>query len=68
MAASRRDVRLVVVDGRPLVGDPDMTPVFEARRVVARSIRVDETPKIAESGLARRIAGCPIVEPGVSVA
>jgi len=68
LAASRRDVRLVVVDGRPLVGDPDMTPVFEARRVVARPIRVDEMLKIADSGLTRRIAGCPIAEPGVSVA
>ncbi|HJZ78387.1 MAG TPA: amidohydrolase family protein [Vicinamibacterales bacterium] len=66
LAATRRDVRLVVVDGRPLVADPDLAPAFEARRVVPRPIRVDETLKIADSGLARRIAGCPIVEPGVS--
>jgi cytosine/adenosine deaminase-related metal-dependent hydrolase len=66
LAATRRDVRLVVVDGRPLVADPDLGPVFEARRVVPRPIRVDDTLKIADSGLTRRIAGCPIVEPGVS--
>jgi len=66
LAATRRDVRLVVVDGRPLVGDPDMAPVFEARRVGPRPIRVDEVLKIADSGLTRRIAGCPIAEPGVS--
>ncbi|HKB13673.1 MAG TPA: amidohydrolase family protein [Vicinamibacterales bacterium] len=67
LAATRRDVRLVVVDGRPMVADPDLSPIFEARRVVARAIRVDEALKIADSGLTRRIAGCPIVEPGVSV-
>jgi cytosine/adenosine deaminase-related metal-dependent hydrolase len=66
LAATRRDVRLVVVDGRPLVGDPDMAAVFEARRVAPRPIRVDDALKIADSGLTRRIAGCPITEPGVS--
>jgi len=66
--ASRADVRLVVVGGRPLVGDPGFCAVFEARRVAARRIRVDGAPKIAESGLVRRIAGCPIREPGVSAA
>jgi hypothetical protein len=28
---------------------------------------VDLVPKIAESGVVRRLAGCPIAEPGVLV-
>jgi hypothetical protein len=28
---------------------------------------VDDSPRLADSGLARRIEGCPISEPGVSV-
>jgi cytosine/adenosine deaminase-related metal-dependent hydrolase len=68
LEATRRDVRLVVVDGRPLVGDPDLAPVFRARRVTPRPLMVDAAPKLADSGLARRIAGCPIAEPGVSAA
>src|SRR5262249_45359304 len=68
LEATRATLRLVVIDGRPMVGEPDFAPVFEARRVVARPIRVDGETKLAESGLARRIAGCPIAEPGVSVA
>jgi cytosine/adenosine deaminase-related metal-dependent hydrolase len=64
----RRDVRLVAVDGRPLVGDPDFAAVFQARKVTPRSLRVDAAPKLADSGLVRRIAGCPITEPGVSAA
>jgi cytosine/adenosine deaminase-related metal-dependent hydrolase len=68
LQATRRDVRLVIVDGRPLIGDPDFAAVFKARRVTARPLRVDTRPKLGESGLVRRIAGCPIAEPGVSAA
>ena len=65
LAATRRDVRLVILGGRPLVGDPDLAEVFTARGVSPRQLRVDDAPKVAESGLVRRIAGCPIPEPGV---
>jgi cytosine/adenosine deaminase-related metal-dependent hydrolase len=66
LKATRRDVRLVMVGGRPLVSDPDLAPVFRARRIRLRPLRVDQAPKLADSGLVRRLAGCPIVEPGVS--
>jgi hypothetical protein len=65
LAATRRDVRLVILGGRPLVGDPDLAEIFTARRVTAREMRVDGAPKLADSGLVRRIVGCPIREPGV---
>ena len=66
LRTTRRDVRLVMVGGRPLVGDPDLASVFRARRVRLRPLRVDAAPKLADSGLVRRLAGCPIVEPGVT--
>jgi len=56
----------VMVGGRPLVSDPDLAAVFRARRTRPRPLRVDAAPKLADSGLVRRLAGCPIVEPGVS--
>lgn len=68
LATARRDVRMVLVEGRPLIGDPDLAPVFRARYVVPRPLRVDAAPKIADAALVRRIAGCPITEPGVVVA
>lgn len=68
LKTTRRDVRLVTVGGRPLVGDPDLVAVFQARRVTPRQLRVDGASKLGHSGLVRRIAGCPIVEPGVSAA
>jgi cytosine/adenosine deaminase-related metal-dependent hydrolase len=67
LAATRRDVRLVAIGGRPLVADPGLARVFEARRVGRRPVKVDDAPKLVESGLARRLAGCPIREPGVAV-
>jgi len=66
LKTTRRDVRLVMIGGRPLVGDPDLAAVFRARRVKLRPLRVDAAPKLADSGLVRRLAGCPIVEPGVT--
>jgi cytosine/adenosine deaminase-related metal-dependent hydrolase len=68
LQTTRRDVRLVLIDGRPLVGDVEFAPVFKARKVAVRPFRVDAHPKVGDSGLVRRIAGCPIAEPGVSVA
>jgi cytosine/adenosine deaminase-related metal-dependent hydrolase len=68
LEAGRRDVRLVTIDGRPMVADPDLAPVFQARRLTPKPFRVDEAPKLGDPGLVRRIAGCPIAEPGVSVA
>ena len=67
LQTARRDVRLVMVGGRPIVGDPDLSAVFRARRVKQRPLCVDAAPKLADSGLVRRLAGCPIVEPGVTV-
>jgi cytosine/adenosine deaminase-related metal-dependent hydrolase len=66
LEARRRDVRLVAVEGRPLVGDREFAAIFQARKVTPRPLRVDGAHKIGDSGLVRRIAGCPIVEPGVS--
>jgi cytosine/adenosine deaminase-related metal-dependent hydrolase len=67
LQAVRRDIGLVVVEGRPLVGDSALAAVFHARKVKARALCVDGAPKLADSALVRRIAGCPIAEPGVSV-
>jgi cytosine/adenosine deaminase-related metal-dependent hydrolase len=67
LKTKRRDLQLVAVAGRPLVADPEFSSVFAARRVTSRPLVLDEAPKVADSGLVRRIAGCPIAEPGVSV-
>jgi cytosine/adenosine deaminase-related metal-dependent hydrolase len=65
LAARRADVSLVVIGGKPIVGDPQFAAAFAARSVPTRQLSVDGRVKIASSGLVRRIAGCPITEPGV---
>jgi hypothetical protein len=66
LAATRRDLQLVVIGGRPLVGAPALFRVFTARDVTARRLTVDGIDRLAEAQLARTIARCPIAEPGVS--
>jgi cytosine/adenosine deaminase-related metal-dependent hydrolase len=64
-ATSRRDISLVMIEGRPLVGSPAFEAVFGARRARTRSLLVDGVERVAESTLARAIARCPITESGV---
>jgi cytosine/adenosine deaminase-related metal-dependent hydrolase len=64
--ATRRDIQLVMVGGRPLVADRRMRRVFDARLVATRSLCVDAAAKIADASLVRRIAVAPIREPGVA--
>jgi cytosine/adenosine deaminase-related metal-dependent hydrolase len=67
LEASRKDLELVMVGGRPLVGDRDVAPeIFAARGVAPRPLSVDGAPKLADAALAGRISGCPIQEPGVT--
>jgi len=66
LSTARRDVALVVVGGRPMVGDAMFERVFTARASHPRPLCVDGATKIADGALAARIAACPIVEPGVS--
>jgi hypothetical protein len=66
LAASRSDVQLVTIGGRPMFGAAGLRPVFEARRVRTRTIDVDGRERFAGAALARAIARCPITEPGVA--
>src|SRR6185369_17030046 len=47
LAARRADVALVMVGGRPMIGDARFAPVFQARRAVTRPIAVDGASRLA---------------------
>jgi cytosine/adenosine deaminase-related metal-dependent hydrolase len=68
VAATRRDVRLVVVGGRPLVGDTLFASVFSARHVGRQPLSVDCAEKIADAALGRRIRASSIAEVGLKAA
>jgi cytosine/adenosine deaminase-related metal-dependent hydrolase len=65
LAVSRRDLSLVVIGGRTLVGDPTLRSAFDARASRTGSVAVDGNERIAHASLVRAIARCPIEEPGV---
>lgn len=65
MNASRKDVKLVMIAGRPFVGDAEFAPVFKERRVSTRPALVDYTYKLLDESVARLLARSPIGEPGV---
>jgi hypothetical protein len=65
-SATRSDVRLVMLRGRPLYADADYA------RVVAptnhwMAVRVDGKPKMLESGLATALRALSVVEPGLEI-
>jgi cytosine/adenosine deaminase-related metal-dependent hydrolase len=65
IATSRADIVLVTIAGRPMIGAPSLTAVFRARRTSTQPIVVDGVDRVADAGLARSIARCPIREPGL---
>ncbi len=67
LQTGRRTLRLVTVGGRPMVGDWAYGSAFRARGSSVRALMLDGVPKLVNAGLARRIAGCPIQEPGVTL-
>jgi len=66
VATARHDIELVTIGGRPMFAHPALAGIFNGRRTRARPIHVDDSPKVADAALARRIADCSIVEPGVA--
>ncbi len=63
--ASRKDIRLVTLNGKPLVAASSLRAVFQARRARACAIAVDGVERLADRRLANAIDECPIREPGV---
>jgi cytosine/adenosine deaminase-related metal-dependent hydrolase len=68
LAAGRRDLLMVAVGGRPVVGAPSLRAVFSARGARARRMVIDGAERIAESSFAAAIARSPISDPGVACA
>jgi cytosine/adenosine deaminase-related metal-dependent hydrolase len=65
LAASRSDLLLVAIDGAPMIGAPAAEPIFGARGVKTRSLRVDGSRRLAAEAVVRAIVSSPIREPGV---
>ncbi len=67
ISAQRADIRLVMIAGRPCLGDLDMAPVFAAAKVATARVRVDGVEKIMAAGIAHRLQGAAVSEPGLEI-
>ncbi|MDZ7343294.1 MAG: amidohydrolase family protein [candidate division KSB1 bacterium] len=67
VTARRSDVRLVLIAGRPLIGDPEMAPVFAALGVAAEKVRVDGCEKFMARSIVERLRRAAINEPGLEI-
>ena len=67
LATHRSQLHLVVVGGRPVVGNPDSSPVFAARRVRPRSGSLDGADRLFDAALLGRVAKASIREPGLDI-
>jgi cytosine/adenosine deaminase-related metal-dependent hydrolase len=62
---ARSQVGVVLRAGRPVVGSPEMRPLFEATRTRAEVVWVDGVAKLMAQPLAARLRRLAVGEPGV---
>jgi cytosine/adenosine deaminase-related metal-dependent hydrolase len=67
LALDRSRIRLVTVGGRPLVGAPELSSVFAARRVATSRAKLDGQARILDGTLVRRIRASSLAEPGLEL-
>lgn len=62
----RSQLRLVLLAGKPLVGSPEMQPVFEATRTKSVRVKVDGVEKLLPAKLMARLQKLSVHEPGLN--
>lgn len=67
VAASRGDVRLSMIDGRPCIAEPALSAVFDAARVASLPATVDGAPRRVARWIGRRVSRMHLQEPGFEV-
>jgi cytosine/adenosine deaminase-related metal-dependent hydrolase len=68
IASTRADVRLAMIDGRPLVGEQTMSAVFDASSTETMTARVDDRARLVARWIGRRVLAMRMREPGLEVA
>jgi Amidohydrolase family len=63
----RADLRLVMIGGKALYGDPDLEPLFVATSEHAARVRVDGRDKLLAGWIVDRLRRASIGEPGLEV-
>lgn len=61
----RRQLKLVLLGGKPVLSAPELAPVFQAARVPFVDVHLDGEPKLLAKNLARRLNRSSVCEPGL---
>lgn len=67
VSASRSDVRLTMIDGKPAIGESNLRRVFDATNVNASSAALDGSPRIVARWIADHVSNMRLQEPGFEV-
>jgi hypothetical protein len=65
--SERSRIRLVLLGGKPAIGDPDMMPVFASSKVTWMAVRLDGKEKLMTETLVDRLKHCAVSEPGLEL-
>jgi cytosine/adenosine deaminase-related metal-dependent hydrolase len=67
VSASRSDVRLTMIDGKPAIGEALLARVFDATGVDSSPAVLDGTPRLIARWIGRHVARMRLQEPGFEV-
>ncbi|HYE86992.1 MAG TPA: amidohydrolase family protein, partial [Vicinamibacterales bacterium] len=67
VAASRTDIRMTMINGKPAVGDPALAAVFAATRVTTAPARVDGAERLVAGWIGTHASRMQLHEPGFEV-
>jgi cytosine/adenosine deaminase-related metal-dependent hydrolase len=65
--ATRADVRMTMIGGKPCVGEASMAAVFTAAGVSSVPARVDSAPRLVAAWIGRHVSRMQLQEPGFEV-
>ena len=67
LTLNRANLEMVMVGGKPLVGSPQMQPLFEATKTKYTAVAVDKVKKLMNCQIASRLKKSSVQEPGVVI-
>jgi cytosine/adenosine deaminase-related metal-dependent hydrolase len=67
VAATRADIRMTMIDGKPCVAEATLAAAFEASGVAAVPARVDGAPRVVARWIGRYASAMRLQEPGFEV-
>jgi hypothetical protein len=68
VTASRADVRMTMIAGKPCIAEPSLSAAFDAARLSSLPAIVDGSPRRIAAWIGRHVSRMTLQEPGFEVA